>query len=389
MLADQLLAEYENRFTVKREYLSVLKFDPGQARDAQGRWAEENSASLVESLKPEHVKQLGAVIDKLSETFGYDWMTALVKLTKEGAIPLVLSGELDLNKLVKTPAFAAILKFDPAQPREPAGSPKGGEFAKTTRGFDPAKKETWYRFTDDWHQNPDGGGQPYGWGVDDPSYVPPKVVHSVVRGPNYAIWGGSHHGSSVITGDAAKQMGLEGWKDLGATKEAADVATRMLTAIAEDEVGSEEPLYHGFENTRKTVFREGDTLSLPLVAASGKPNASYGIRMEWENQQGAPTVFAFPKGTPMAGYSTATKRTAADLGLRTVEEVHKEFGYVWEEAIVAGKFRVGKIETVYMGSQHSEKPIGKDQTPQLYGQVVHLEPLAKFNPKTGKWVERG
>jgi hypothetical protein len=91
----------------------------------------------------------------------------------------------------------------------------------------------------------------------------------------------------------------------------------------------------------------------------------------------------------MVGYSTPTKADAKDLGLKTVEDVHREFGHVWDEAIVAGKFRVVKVETVYMGSQHIGRPMMAEETPQLYGQVVYLEPLETFNPATGKWTPIG
>jgi hypothetical protein len=38
VLRDQLLTEYENRFALKRDYVSALKFDPSQPRDDKGRW---------------------------------------------------------------------------------------------------------------------------------------------------------------------------------------------------------------------------------------------------------------------------------------------------------------------------------------------------------------
>lgn len=286
-----------------------------------------------------------------------------------------------------------VRKYAPGQARDPKGTSTGGQFSKATskeaflKEFDPKKKETWYRKSDGWHRSPEGE-RSYDT-PDDPNYVPPPVTHKGIRGAYVGMWGNSHSGSSTITGESAEQMGIEGWEKYDATKEASDVATKMLTAIAEDETGSEEPLYHSFENTRGTIFKPGDTMKLPLMASAGKPQTTYATRSEWESQQGAPTVFVFPKGTPMVGYSKASKSDAKELGHATVEDVYKEFGYIWDEAIVAGKFRVMKVETVYMGSQHSNKPIAPGETPQLYGQVVHLEPLEKFDPKTGKWVPLG
>lgn len=258
-----------------------------------------------------------------------------------------------------------------------------------TRGLDPARPESWYRNGPGWHVSNEGE-RPYGWGEVSPNYEPPEVQHAVLRMTDIGTWGGSHYGSQVITGDAAATMGLPGYKDMEATTGASQIATRMLEEIAKDQIGSEEPLYHSFENIKATVFRPGDTLRLPLLAASGKPETGYATRMEAEDQHGVPVVFAFPKGTPMVGYSTATLKDAKDLDLKTVKDVHKEFGHVWDEAIIAGGFRVDRVETVYMGSQHKRNGIKPGElTPQLYGQVVHLTPTEVYNPTTKKWVKRG
>lgn len=291
--------------------------------------------------------------------------------------------------------YAALLKFDSVTlkrdyVREPAGTSAGGQFAKTTGagGFDPKKKDTWYRKGGGWHVGPEGE-QDYEWEVHlaaQTDYEPPPVVHKLIRGSNVGLWGGSHYGSKVITGESAQQMGIEGYDDLSATKEAKVVATRMLEEIANDATGSEEPLYHAFENTRGTVFTPGDTMRLPLTATAGEPKTNYATRSEWENQTGAPTVFVFPPGTKMVAYG----KWPTDPKQRDYDEGNaKEFGHVYSEAIVAGKFRVVKVETKYFGSQHSQKPIAMEDVPQLYGQVVHLEPIEHFNPETGKWVSRG
>ena len=269
---------------------------------------------------------------------------------------------------------------------------KGGSApGKGTKAqLDPKSKETWYRTGGQWHESPDGE-RPYGWDwpPDGEAYEPPTVAHTMIRGSNAGLWGGSHHGSRVITGDAAQQMGIDGYRDLDATTEASTVATRMLTAIATDRAGSEEALFHTFENVQGTVFRPGDTMRLPLMAAAGKPETGYATRLERESQTGMPTVFAFPKGTPMVGYSTTTKKDLEDLDMPTVEAQHKEQGFVWDEAIVAGGFEVERVETVYMGSQHTGTPMRPGEQPQLYGQVVHLKPTEVFNPTTGKWTKRG
>lgn len=270
--------------------------------------------------------------------------------------------------------------------REPAGTPEGGQFAKAPGGFDPKVKATWYRYTDHWHSTPEGE-RPYGWQTATEGYEVPPITHKKLRMKGAATWGYSHSGSSAMTGEAAKQMGIEGWKTPALSDEAKVVTTHMLADIHADATGAEEPLFHAFENTEGTTFTPGDTMDLPLMAAAGKPETGYGTRSTEESQSGAPTVFAFPVGTHMVAYGMWPIKP----GDRDYEEGNaKEFGYVYSEAIVAGRFTVTKVETVYMGSQHKDAGIKHGElTPQLYGQVVHLEPTAYFNPTTGKWDAHG
>ena len=270
--------------------------------------------------------------------------------------------------------------------REPAGSSEGGQFAKTTGGIDPKKKETWYRKGGDWNTDPITGGRPYGWKDTPENYEVPPLHHKVLRMKDVAVWGYSHSGSSMITGESAKQMGIEGYREMDPQQGVISVATRMLEEIATDATGAEEPLYHSFENVEGTTFRPGDTMDLPLTATAGQPETGYATRSEHESQEGVPTVLVFPKGTKMVAYGmwpTNPKQRGYEDGNA------KEFGHVYSEAIVAGRFRVVKVETVYMGSQHSRKPVAPGDIPQLYGQVVHLEPIGYFNPSTGKWEDHG
>lgn len=270
--------------------------------------------------------------------------------------------------------------------REPAGSSHGGEFARTGGQFNPTEKASWYRYTDHWHGTPEGQ-RPYGWTSPSKDYTPPPVTHQRLRMKGIGTWGGSHQGSSAMTGEAAKVMGIPGWRELDPPKEAKAVVARMLEAIHADAAGSEEPLYHSFQNVAKTVFKPGDTMDLPLVAAAGQAETGYATRMNQEDQSGAPTVFAFPKGTPMVAYGMWPIKPT-DRGYEDGNA--KEFGYVYSEAIVAGRFRVVKVETVYIGSQHKANGIKQGElTPQLYGQVVHLEPIGTFNPATGQWEDHG
>lgn len=262
---------------------------------------------------------------------------------------------------------------------------KIGQFAKTPGGtsFDPTVKETWYQWTDDWHRTPEGE-PPYGWTVDTTNYVVPPITHKVLRVKGIATWGYSHSGSTAMTGEAAKQMGLPGWRELDPPDDTKAAVTRMLEEIHTDPTGAEEPLYHSFENVAGTTFTPGDRMDLPLLATAGKPETTYATRMEEEDQVGAPTVFVFPKGTRMVAYGKWPVKPT-DRGYEDGNAT--DFGHVYSEAIIAGRFRVVKTETVYMGSQHTRQVT--QHIPQLYGQVVHLEPIGYFNPATGQWEDHG
>jgi len=270
--------------------------------------------------------------------------------------------------------------------REPSGTSEGGRFAKVG-GFQASNKNTWLKHEGGWNRS-STGEQPYGWEdlPESSDYEPPAITHQILRMKNIGLWGGSHSGSSAITGAAAREMGIEGYRDLG-WKESDPIAQRMLEEIYNDATGSEEPLYHAFQNVSFTDFQPGDTMDLPLLASAGKPETGYATRGAHEHQEGPPTVFVFPKGTRMVAYG----KWPTDPKQRGYEDGNaKEFGHVYSEAIVAGRFRVVKTEVKYFGSMHSDKRVAEGTPiPQLYGQVVHLEPIGYFNPTTGKWEDHG
>lgn len=252
--------------------------------------------------------------------------------------------------------------FDPAQPRDDHGRWSGGG--------------------GDWNEGP-AGERPYGW--DRPTgdvYVVPEITHKVIRAGG--AWGASHGTSQAITGEAAAQMGIGGYRHEG-NENAAKLADRFLTEIASDPTGSEEVLHHSFENVRGTEFAVGDTLRLPLTATSGDVG-SYGVRLDANDQRGEPTVFEFERGTQMVAYSGTTLHDARDLGHATVHDALKESGKVWDEAIVAGGFKVTGVKRVYMGSQHNKGAEGGMS--QLYGRVVRLQQTETFHPTEG-WKKRG
>jgi hypothetical protein len=276
--------------------------------------------------------------------------------------------------------------------REPAGSPEGGRFAETADGLPLNANGQVAEANGQWNRSA-SGEKPYHWQSrhDDPTYVVPKVYHTVVR--DGGTWGYSHGNSQAITGSSASKMNIPGYRDTADENDnsrAMEIADRFLTNIAADDMGSEEVLHHAFENTRHTVFKVGDTLRLPLMAASGDIGGSYAIRSYAETQRGEPVVFEFEPGTQMSAYSTVTLRDAKDLDHPTVEAAIKERGYLWDEAIVAGGFEVVSVTTKYMGSQHSDKPelSGADVTSQIYGKVVRLRQRETFSPSKG-WVPRG
>lgn len=224
----------------------------------------------------------------------------------------------------------------------------------------------------------------WSWSVNkDRTTVSPRV-HNVIR-PDNGMWGYSHGGSQAITGAAAEIMGITGYRS-----EPGDnmvIPNKFLAAIAADTQGSEETLYHSFENIKGVTFREGDTFRIPLTASSGDVGDSYGVRLDRDSQRGEPVVIVFQQGTQMAGYSTMTKRDAVDLGHQTVQEALDERQYLWDEALVAGGFQVLEVrDHVPLGLQHwrSKRDHGK-----AYGKVVFVKQTETFDPQTKQWVPRG
>jgi hypothetical protein len=241
--------------------------------------------------------------------------------------------------------------------------------------------------SDEWNTG-SRGEDPYGWRNSEMTEVPP-ITHKVPKIAGSGAWGYSHSYSFAITGSAAASMGIGGYDGSNASKQAGEMADRFLTEIANDQTGSEEPLYHVFQNVRNTEFKVGDTLRIPLTATAGRVGLSYGVRLDAEDQDGQPTVFVFEPGTQMMAYAGMTLNTARDLGHLNVSDAIKEAGHIWSEAIVAGGFEVLSVETHYMGSQHGNRSEQKDgHFYQIYGKVVRLRQTETFRPNEG-WQTRG
>jgi hypothetical protein len=237
---------------------------------------------------------------------------------------------------------------------EPTGSPKGGQFCSTSG---PKLFVSSY--------------------YSPPGYKPPDTSsHKIFRHKYSDSWGYSHSYSRTIATAAADMMaipGYSGYRLSGGMFDPglASVAKEMLSAIHSDTVGSEELLYHGFENIRQIDWKIGDTFDVPLLATSGEGgnSASYGIRSEESDQEGLPTVLEFVKGTPIVAYS---KNKASEA---------KESGYVYNEAITAGRFRVVGVRKETYRWNALRGPIEVT--------IVTVEPVATFDPETKAWRDRG
>lgn len=245
--------------------------------------------------------------------------------------------------------------------------------------------KSWYVLGGEWHRNPEDGSQPYGWRSVPDDYEPPEPQHKVVR--ENGAWGYSHSGSQEIRSASVAMMGI---KDRTTSDLKNRAAERFLTEIANDDIGSEEVLYHAFENTRHTKFSVGDTLRLPLSASSGKSETGYATRSNVEDQKGEPVVFRFDKGTQMVAYSSsANMKAVRDGDIDSLYAGRKESGHIWSEAIVAGGFKVTKVERHYMTSQMRNNQLKEGEpVPQLFGKIVHLKQIETFVPGTG-WKRRG
>lgn len=184
--------------------------------------------------------------------------------------------------------------------------------------------------------------------------------HRIVR--DGGTWGQTHYGSRAITWAAASMMGVKGYEapDKEDERRSERIASRFLTAIHEDRVGSEETLYHVFDNKSEAAFKVGDTFTLPLAATSGDisfPGWYSGSPTDDAREQRM-TVFEFPRGTPIAGYERYVKT--------------EDTKAIWQEALTAGRFQVTGSRR--MGDWPNWR-------------VVSVRPTETFNPVTKTWRE--
>jgi predicted ABC-type ATPase/2'-5' RNA ligase len=180
-------------------------------------------------------------------------------------------------------------------------------------------------------------------------------------------WGSSHGTSFRMSGYSAQEMGIPGFKydGLASDPEKKDVGL-MLDNISNDHGGSNEKLFHAFDDGAKIQWKVGDTFKLPLTATSGGDVGEVQIYAyhDPENQKGIPTVFEFPKGTRMSGYNPWSKEDA------------QEFGYKWSEAIVSGEYEV-------TGTRQVPNPYF--HVADIPTTVVTLKPIGYYDTSTKTW----
>jgi hypothetical protein len=132
-------------------------------------------------------------------------------------------------------------------------------------------------------------------------------------------------------------------------------------------------LYHGTQGLDSSRWKPGDTVRLPLTATAGETDAvNYGLT-HLQVQKNAPTLIRFEKGTQMAAYAKVESDSRSDLG------------YNYSEAVVAGGFKVTKVEKApYPWGQHFTEGQGGG-VPNVT--VVTLQQTETFTPGKG-WGPR-
>lgn len=203
----------------------------------------------------------------------------------------------------------------------------------------------------------------------------PRVSDQLARGS----WGVSHGMSYAITGESAALMGIRGFRRAGfddtleewdagysaGTLEHQAIATRFLRTIYEGSQPSPVRRFHGTAGPQWADVRPGQTIDLPLTAtAPNRGTVTYGMDHSGERDgPDAPPAYliVFPKGVATAGISHEWDENG-DYRLPT-----------WNEAVVAGRFRVKARHDV--------------RTPGIgYYTRIELEPTEVYDPTRRRWV---
>lgn len=193
-------------------------------------------------------------------------------------------------------------------------------------------------------------------------------------------WGGSHSGSSNITGMAAKMMKSEGFRlhESGNDKETKLSARTVLRGVR-DSPGEKDQHYSGHVmSVEKANHTVGDKLEIPAMAVSGGRDVAAGYARRRDSDLGKHYVlYRFPPGTKMKGY----QKNPAELR----NDESGDWDYKWDEAIVSGRFHVTKVHKEYEGhySHDQQKTVKYPVT------VYTLSQDEVFDPDTGEWVKGG
>jgi hypothetical protein len=185
-----------------------------------------------------------------------------------------------------------------------------------------------------------------------------------------AAWGASRGTSTRMAGYAAELMGIPDYKyytNSLTTHEKKDVK-KFMKYINSDFIGSEELLYHGFENKKNKLYKINEIIKISLMAVSGSIyNAT-----SWGD-----TIFEFPKGTKIVPYDMLSKYEIKEL---KDDNFPIEFHY--EEAITSGEFIIISKRLMtkkeYLGDRVTDIDIPKIE-------IFTLKQTKTFNPETNTW----
>lgn len=146
-----------------------------------------------------------------------------------------------------------------------------------------------------------------------------------------AAWGYSRGGSSHITGNSAKYMGLSGYRVVDTGDQEFDSLSRrsalgMLKAIHAAKPRNR-PLFHGevASDDRISSFQKGVKVSLPLTATSNSEIMPEGYARKSIGQVGHQLMIEFEPGVKSLKYQSGEWITAGDFEVVDVRKYDKDF----------------------------------------------------------------
>jgi GNAT superfamily N-acetyltransferase len=167
-----------------------------------------------------------------------------------------------------------------------------------------------------------------------------------------------------MAGESAALMGITGYRRTAYEPPWLQAAaTRFLRTIYEGSQPSDVRRFHGTSGQQWASVRPGQTVDLPLTATGrDRGTVGYALRgQDRDNPEHQPYLIVFPKGTATAGISHEWDENG-DYRLPS-----------WDEAVVAGRFRVKARHEV--------------RTPGVgYYTRIELEPAEVWDPVRRRWV---